>query len=156
MLELEGRLVSEQDTATLAERLAVALASQPKGSCCVLALQGELGAGKTFFARALLKSQQVSGAVKSPTYTLIEPYQCDLGLVLHLDLYRLADPEEMEFLGLEDQMAEARLVMVEWPSKAAGYLPPLDLRLKLSVEAEFRKWKLTAISQFGEQCLRSF
>lgn len=156
MSELQGRLVSEQDTAALAERLASALALQSSQQCCVLALQGELGAGKTFFARALLRSQKVSGAVKSPTYTLIEPYQCDLGLVLHMDLYRLADPEEMEFLGLDDQMAEARLVMVEWPSRATGYLPPIDLSLTLSVEAEYREWVLAATTEFGEACLQSF
>lgn len=155
MQNLQGRLLSEQDTARLASQLAAALAGQAEQRCCVLALEGDLGAGKTFFARALLRSQQVEGAVKSPTYTLIEPYQCDLGLVLHLDLYRLSDPEEMEFLGLEDQMEIARLAMIEWPSRAAGFLPTVDLQLQLSVSGDYREWTLQAKTDFGQQCLAS-
>ena len=153
MHERHGQLQSEQATADLAAALATTIAAHPEPRCCVLALEGDLGAGKTFFARALLRSQQVEGAVKSPTYTLIEPYQCALGTVLHLDLYRLADPEEMEYLGLQDQMESARLMMVEWPSKAGDFLPAVDLRLALSVEPEQRHWTLTAHSSFGEECL---
>lgn len=153
MAEKSGQLLSEQATENLAASLAAAIAAQPKAGCCVLALEGDLGAGKTFFARALLRSQQVQGAVKSPTYTLIEPYQCALGTVLHLDLYRLADPEEMEYLGLQDQMESARLMMVEWPSKAGSLLPKVDLRLQLSVVADGRHWQLSAGTAYGETCL---
>lgn len=155
MQNLRGRFLTEHDTASLASQLATALASQTEQRCCVLALEGDLGAGKTFFARALLRSQRVEGAVKSPTYTLIEPYQCDLGVVLHLDLYRLSDPEEMEFLGFEDQMETARLAMIEWPSRAAGFLPTIDLKLQLSVASDCREWALQAQTNMGQQCLAS-
>ncbi|MDD9892657.1 MAG: tRNA (adenosine(37)-N6)-threonylcarbamoyltransferase complex ATPase subunit type 1 TsaE, partial [Gammaproteobacteria bacterium] len=120
----------------------------------MLALEGNLGAGKSFFARSLLQQFGVTGAVRSPTYTLIEPYECELGTVLHLDLYRLADPEEVLYLGLEDQLVNAALVMVEWPEKASGYLDNYDVRLTLEVTAESRRWQLTAISDMGERLLR--
>lgn len=149
-----GVLSSEQDSEGLAARFAAA--AQACSAPVVLALEGELGAGKSFFARALLKNQGVVGAVRSPTYTLIEPYDCDLGRVLHLDLYRLADPEEMLYLGLEEQMQDAALVMVEWPQKAAGFFETYDLRLRLEVDGSQRLWQLQANSDTGRLLLETF
>ena len=144
---LSGALNSEDDTHALAAAVGYALRGESVG--VVMALEGNLGAGKSFFTRSLLRAQGVDGAIRSPTYTLIEPYDCDLGRVLHLDLYRLADPDEMLFLGLEEQQAEAALTLVEWPEKAAGYWPAFDLVLKLTVEAEGRQWELSAQTDRG-------
>ena len=90
----------------------------------VVHLTGELGAGKTTFARAMLRSLGVQGAVKSPTYTLIESYNVDLGVVAHLDLYRLEDPAELEFLGFRDLQEESVLMLVEWPERCLLYTSP--------------------------------
>lgn len=147
-----GRLSSERDTQQLATAVGAAVAQVSEG-LVMLALKGELGAGKSFFARSLLASQGVTGPVRSPTYTLIEPYDCALGTVLHLDLYRLADPEEMLYLGLDDQLVTAKLAMIEWPEKGLGFLPPFDLCLNLLLTDAAREWSLNAYSAAGEQVL---
>src|SRR4029453_19473311 len=89
----------------------------------LLALRGELGTGKTTFARGLLRRLGVPGAIRSPTYTLIEPYEVGGRAVHHLDLYRIANPDELELMGTRDLLAESGLVLVEWPGRAEGPLP---------------------------------
>lgn len=150
-----GRLITEAETVALAQTVAQAVAqSLAAGDGPFwLALDGQLGAGKSFFARALLRAYGVEGIIRSPTYTLIEPYQCQLGCVLHLDLYRLADPEEVIYLGLQEQAQEAALVMVEWPEKAAGFLETFDATLRLKVLPDTREWQLTAHSLAGQRLL---
>lgn len=96
-----------------------------------LHLRGELGAGKTTFARALLQALGVGERVKSPTYSLIESYRVGELDVHHLDLYRLADPSELEWLGLGDLWGRDALVLIEWPERGAGVLPQPDLVLRL-------------------------
>lgn len=99
----------------------------------LLFLEGELGAGKTTLARGIARGLGHSGAVKSPTYTLVEPYR-ELRIPLyHFDLYRLGDPEELEYLGIRDYFDGRALAVVEWPERGAGFLPPPDLRVELSV-----------------------
>lgn len=93
-------------------------------------LQGDLGAGKTTFSRAFLRQMGVTGPVRSPTYTLIEPYDLSARRVLHLDLYRLAVPEELDDLGLRDEFDQA-LLLIEWPERGAGELPAADLLIQL-------------------------
>lgn len=93
-------------------------------------LQGGLGAGKTTFSRAFLRQMGVTGPVRSPTYTLIEPYDLYARRVLHLDLYRLAVPEELDDLGLRDEFDQA-LLLIEWPERGAGELPAADLLIQL-------------------------
>ena len=119
----------------------------------VVYLEGDLGAGKTTLARALLQALGVSGAVRSPTYTLIERYPTRVGEVAHLDLYRIADPEELLYLGLDDLAESARLWLVEWPERGRGALPPADLRLRLSVAEDGREASLAGGSDTGRRWL---
>ncbi|MFA9485396.1 tRNA (adenosine(37)-N6)-threonylcarbamoyltransferase complex ATPase subunit type 1 TsaE [Moraxella haemolytica] len=123
-------LENEKDT----ERLAVALAKMnPVGS---LWLSGDLGAGKTTFTRYLLRALGHTGAVKSPTYTLVESYRINQKPVYHADLYRLNDPEELDFIGFFEYFEEKdSLVIIEWASRAESLLPKPDIQLKITRQA---------------------
>jgi tRNA threonylcarbamoyladenosine biosynthesis protein TsaE len=98
-----------------------------------IALEGPLGAGKTAFARALLRALGVKGRIKSPTFALLEPYEVGGLKVAHVDLYRMEDPLEFDDAGLRDAIADAGLALVEWPERAGPRLPPMDLRLRIEV-----------------------
>ena len=122
-------------------------AGAPAGA--VVYLDGPLGAGKSSLARAWLRALGVAGAIKSPTYTLVERYRLPAGgEAAHLDLYRLADAAELDFLGL-DELADARLWLVEWPERGALGLPPPDLRIQLSLAGPGRLARLQASSALG-------
>lgn len=116
-------------------------------------LEGELGAGKTTLTRGILRAYGYQGAVKSPTYTLVEPYELGVLRVYHLDLYRLADPEELEFIGGRDVLADEALSIIEWPSRGEGWLPAPDLRLMLEVAPQGRRISLAACSDNGQRLL---
>ena len=103
--------------------------------CRIIELRGELGAGKSTFARGALRALGVTGHIKSPSYTLLETYDPPGGRVVHLDLYRLNDPEELEHLGLADYHRPGFLWLIEWPEKGAGRLPTPDLRYEFSIDA---------------------
>lgn len=118
-------------------------------------LQGDLGAGKTTLARGWLRGMGYQGRVKSPTYTLLEPYELEAGQVLHLDLYRLAGAEELEFLGLRDLSDGAASLLIEWPERGRGHLPACDLRVQLQADEQGRDILLQACSGRGEQWLAS-
>jgi tRNA threonylcarbamoyladenosine biosynthesis protein TsaE len=120
------------------EALAAKLAKTQPGRAVVY-LEGELGAGKSTLARAWLRALGVAGAIKSPTYTLIERYPIPRGEAAHLDLYRLAAAAELDFLGLDELATDATLWLVEWPERGAGGLPPPDLRLRLAAEGLGRR-----------------
>ena len=143
-------------TLTLADeaattRLGAAVGELLKVGDAVL-LYGDLGAGKSTLARALLRALGVTGTIRSPTYTLVEQYPLATGgMALHLDLYRIGDPGELEFLGLDP--AETRLWLVEWPERGQGGLPPPDLDVVLAVEGEGRRCRLRACSAVGEAWL---
>ena len=112
----------------------------------VVYLSGELGAGKTTFVRAMLRSLGVQGAVKSPTYALIESYEVDLGTVVHLDLYRLEDPAELEYLGFRDLLEEAALMLVEWPERGHDALLSPDWQINIDYAAQLRQLSIITTS----------
>jgi len=122
----------------------------------VIYLKGPLGAGKTTFARGFLRGLGYSDVVKSPTYTLVEPYSFTTGLTCyHFDLYRLADPEELEFTGVRDYFNASSICLIEWPEKAAGYLAEADIECMLEYDQQGRKMKLSSCSAKGERVVLS-
>ena len=131
----------EQALATLAARFAPLVCAGG-----VIHLSGDLGAGKTTFARALLAALGVAARVKSPTYSLLESYPVGDLTVHHLDLYRIADPGELEWLGLADLTEGRYLLLAEWPERAAGALPAPDLVVNLAHAASGRDVRLDAFS----------
>tara|TARA_B100000989_G_scaffold217644_1_gene165846 strand:+ start:424 stop:954 length:531 start_codon:yes stop_codon:yes gene_type:complete len=106
----------------------------------VIFLQGDLGTGKTTFARGFLRGYGFQGAVKSPTYTIVEPYEFKHCSIFHFDLYRLSTPEEAAFLGVEEYFREETICLVEWPERGRGWLPPPDLTITLSVSGTGREF----------------
>jgi tRNA threonylcarbamoyladenosine biosynthesis protein TsaE len=120
----------------------------------IIFLHGQLGAGKTTLVRGLLRALGVEGAVRSPTYTLIEPYdiKTDLGLkrVFHLDLYRLADPEELDYLGWQELLGGGGLLLIEWPERGAELLPSPDLRIELVMQSPGRALSLNGRGPWRE------
>lgn len=148
-------LKDEAATVKAGTQLAVAL-----NTGAVIYLEGNLGAGKTTFTRGVLRACGYQGSVKSPTYTLCEPYELsDDRQLCHFDLYRLSNPEELEFLGIRDYIASNAILFIEWPSRGEGWLPPADLSVSLSESGEGRELTMVALTarggvmaaQFGEQ-----
>lgn len=136
--------------AAATDRLGQALA-QTRPRPAVVHLLGDLGAGKSTLARALLRALGVQGTIRSPTYTLVERYPLPQGEAWHLDLYRIGDAGELDFLGLDEGSAE--LWLVEWPERGAGGLPPLDLQVALEMHGQGRKVRLQAHSPAGQAWL---
>lgn len=122
---------SAGDTAALGAALARAVTAP-----CTIALEGPLGAGKTTFVRGFLRARGHAGPVRSPTYTLVETYPLTDGLLHHLDLYRLADPEELEYLGVRDLVTADAIWLIEWPERGRGFLPPFDRHIVIDCEAD--------------------
>jgi tRNA threonylcarbamoyladenosine biosynthesis protein TsaE len=108
----------------------------------VIFLQGDLGAGKTTLVRGLLRAAGHTGAVKSPTFTLVEEYEIAGRKIFHFDLYRLNDPEELEWIGIRDYFQQNTLCFIEWPEKGAGFLPPADALIQLSIKGLGRELSL--------------
>jgi tRNA threonylcarbamoyladenosine biosynthesis protein TsaE len=104
----------------------------------VIWLEGDLGAGKTTFARGLIQALGYTGRVKSPTYGLLEQYQLDTVQILHMDLYRIAEAGELEFLGLADLMDKQTVLLIEWPDKGGRWIPEADFVFKFGYVAEGR------------------
>ncbi|MDA9826073.1 tRNA (adenosine(37)-N6)-threonylcarbamoyltransferase complex ATPase subunit type 1 TsaE [Porticoccaceae bacterium] len=119
----------------------------------IITLQGDLGAGKTTLSRGILQGLGHSGAVKSPTYTLVEPYQLALGAVYHFDLYRLVDAEELEYMGFADYLADAQLCLIEWPEQGQGFLPMADIAIEINQPGAGRCVTLCANSAVGQQLI---
>jgi tRNA threonylcarbamoyladenosine biosynthesis protein TsaE len=152
MMRMRFHLPDADATAQLAAALA---ATQPPEA--IVLLHGDLGAGKSTLARAWLRALGVEGAIRSPTYTLVEHYALgnggptDGGKALHLDLYRIGDARELDFLGLDD--AGASLWLVEWPERGLGALPPGDLAIALAVSGQGRSVVLSGLSPAGREWL---
>lgn len=121
-------------------------------SGAVITLQGDLGTGKTTLVRGALESQGIT-SVRSPTYTLIEYYPIGDMTVVHLDLYRLADAEELEFLGFRDYLNPETLCFIEWPERAQGYLQTVDLEIRLDYHTIGRRLRFSPNSARGEALL---
>ena len=145
---MNGELFLADEAATLAfgQRLA-----QATGGRGLITLHGDLGSGKTTLSRGLIQALGHKGAVKSPTYTLVEPYDLPTGGVMHYDLYRLSDPEELEFLGVRDFLDADTLTLIEWPERAGKLLPAPDLAIFLAIHGTGRSLRWHAETVRGEQ-----
>nr|WP_269144463.1 tRNA (adenosine(37)-N6)-threonylcarbamoyltransferase complex ATPase subunit type 1 TsaE [Methylicorpusculum oleiharenae] len=109
---------------------------------CIVYLQGELGAGKTTFVRGLLRAAGYQGVVKSPTYTVVEEYLTSDRTLFHFDLYRIRDPEELIWMGIEDYLAQEAVCLFEWPEMGLGILPEADLLIRLDLLAQGRSMQM--------------
>lgn len=158
MTELSWFLPDEVVTVIAGNCLAQVFAASTgdRPTAFVIYLQGNLGAGKTTLCRGVLQGLGHTGNVKSPTYTLVEPYTLPTGNVYHFDLYRLRDPAELEYLGVEDYFDDGLLCLVEWPSQGGEAIPPADLQLFLRMEGEGRRLVLEGISARGKKVAAAF
>ncbi|MCB1553114.1 MAG: tRNA (adenosine(37)-N6)-threonylcarbamoyltransferase complex ATPase subunit type 1 TsaE [Xanthomonadales bacterium] len=137
------------------ERLGEALArSRDASQRLVVHLHGELGAGKSTLARSMLRALGVRGAIRSPTYTLLERYPLQCGEAVHMDLYRIGDAAELEFLGVDELDQPSSLWLVEWPERAGHGLPPTDLRIDLQHAGAGRIARLEGVSEPGRRWLQ--
>ena len=142
-------LENEEDTQRLGELIAKYLETP-----LVCFLEGDLGVGKTRITRAIIQSLGYQGNVKSPTYTLVEPYQLENMKVYHFDLYRLSDPEELDFLGIRDYFDDESVSFIEWPSKGEGWLPEADLVISLIFKQQGRICQLQENTKAGARLIR--
>ena len=161
MKKLEYFLADEQSTIAVGEGLAKIVLAQNEQddktpSALIVHLNGDLGAGKTTLTRGFVRGMGHKGNVKSPTYTLVEPYELPPWQVYHFDLYRLGDAEELEYMGIRDYFAENCCCFIEWPEKGAGILPKADIVIELDYQDEQRTVELFACSTRGEAVLQGY
>jgi len=135
-------LLNEQDTEQLGSELWRILPEK-----CLIFLNGDLGAGKTTLTRGVLRAAGHKTAVKSPTYTLVEEYDLPNRKVFHFDLYRVKDPEELEWMGIRDYLEQQSLCFIEWPELGKGFLPEPDIELTISTVEEGREVEIAVISE---------
>ncbi len=145
---LRAHLADEKDTLGLGAALAPALTPG-----LVIYLQGDLGAGKTTLVRGLLRALGHEGNVKSPTYTLIEPYVVSSLHLYHFDFYRFTSPEEYFDAGLDEYFTAQGVCLIEWPQKASPYVAPADIEIGLTVSGDGRDAIIRPLTEAGQQCL---
>jgi tRNA threonylcarbamoyladenosine biosynthesis protein TsaE len=121
----------------------------------ILWLEGDLGTGKTTLTRGILRGLGHGGAVRSPTFTLLESYELGPRRLYHLDLYRLGDPEELEYLGLRDLLERDSILIVEWPRRGGRVLPEADVEIRFDYRAEARVLEFQSLSPGGEALVRA-
>lgn len=143
----EVTLYAEDEAAMLTIGAQIAQATNGRG--CIY-LHGDLGAGKTTLSRGVIRGLGHAGKVKSPTFTLVEPYEIGAARVFHFDLYRLVDPEELEFLGIRDYFEGDALCLVEWPERGVGVLPKPDLDITIAPHEAGRLLRLMPRGERGE------
>ena len=147
------RKVLENEQQMLAFGKKIAEVIRQTDAPLLILLNGDLGAGKTTISRGILTGLGHLGAVKSPTYTIVEPYDLEIGKVFHFDLYRLMDQEELHDIGFNDYLSEAQLCMVEWPDKGGSLVPKADISLQINSNGTGREVILTAQTSLGSQCV---
>ena len=141
----EYKIDSPEQMEAFGARLAQAC---PAG--CIIFLHGQLGAGKTTLVRGFLRKLGYQGLVKSPTYTLIEPYKLQEHYVFHFDLYRLQNPEELNFIGIDEYLTQQAWCLIEWPEKGEGYLPVADVDCVLIYQQSSRLLRLSSNTKIGK------
>ncbi|UAA38963.1 tRNA (adenosine(37)-N6)-threonylcarbamoyltransferase complex ATPase subunit type 1 TsaE [Paraneptunicella aestuarii] len=155
-MQSQVALSSEQETELFAQSVARCCqqSSEQIRSGLNIHLLGDLGAGKTTFSRGFIQALGYEGRVKSPTYTLVEPYEVGNWLINHFDLYRLADPEELEFIGIRDYTADNTINLIEWPSKGTGMLPPPDIEICIEFTEQGRNIVVKGLTATGDSVIR--
>jgi tRNA threonylcarbamoyladenosine biosynthesis protein TsaE len=153
MKQLEYFLPDEAATITIGSGLAEVLKSSTVQQSLVVYLNGDLGAGKTTLTRGFVRGMGHVGNVKSPTYTLVEPYELAEWRIFHFDLYRLADAEELEYMGIRDYFNNDCCCFIEWPEKGTGLLAKADLIINIVYQDEQRIIELRAESDHGEDVM---
>lgn len=161
MKQLEYFLADECATIAVGEGLAKVVLAQDElidktQTALIVYLNGDLGAGKTTLTRGFVRGMGHKGNVKSPTYTLVEPYELPPWNVYHFDLYRLGDAEELEYMGIRDYFANNCCCFIEWPEKGEGILAKADIVIELHYKNEQRMIELNALSERGEAVLQHY
>jgi tRNA threonylcarbamoyladenosine biosynthesis protein TsaE len=155
MMQLDYFLPDEKSTISIGDSLAHIVKSNIHQQALVVYLHGDLGAGKTTLTRGFVRGMGHIGNVKSPTYTLVEPYELPPWRIFHFDLYRLTDPEELEYMGIRDYFNNDCCCFIEWPEKGDGLLANADLSITITYKDEQRVISLQAESPYGEQVISS-
>lgn len=126
-------LLQEEETLSFGAKLALACKKN-----AIIFLYGDLGSGKTTLTRGFMRELGYQGHVKSPTYTIVEPYQLTQHLIYHFDLYRIKDPEELNFIGIQDYFIDDAICLIEWPDQGKGVLPQADLSCYIEIQGNHR------------------
>lgn len=148
--KIELFLKNENETLLTAAKAAKAI-----NAPCIIFLNGELGAGKTTFARGFLQAKGIKDHIKSPTYALVESYETENTIIHHCDFYRIQNPQELSYLGMEDYF-KGSICLIEWPAKAESLLPKPDIELSLIYQEVGRLLTISANSLIGENLIKDF